>query len=91
MYKKLIQLLLSTGLSSNQELSDDGFFDEPSTMRVRLTAANARDESSPQATEIKSAASALDSSVTAASATTTYQTIARGMPGAKVHYAAASA
>ncbi|KAK5054702.1 hypothetical protein LTR84_001594 [Exophiala bonariae] len=80
MYKQLIRLILSTGLSSNQGPVDDDFFNEPSTMRVRLTAANAKEEP-PVA----------DASVTATAGTTTYQTIARGMPGAKVHYAAASA
>jgi hypothetical protein len=82
MYKQLIRLILSTGLSSNQEPVDDDFFNEPSTMRVRLTAANAKDES-PVADG--------SATVAATTSTTTYQTIARGMPGAKVHYAAASA
>lgn len=81
MYKKLIHLLLSTGLSSNSNegLGDDDFFNEPSTLKVNLTAAAvvAKDNYPDNAVLMTSAS--------------TYQAIARGMPGAKVHYAAPSA
>lgn len=84
MYKKLMHLLLSTGLSSNSEPVDDDFFNEPSTLKVNLTASEAAaadKENSPDS----------DGAVSSASTKTTYQVIAQGMPGAKIHYAAASA
>jgi hypothetical protein len=79
MYKKLIHLLLSTGLSSNEGPVDDDFFNEPSTLKVNLTAAAvvAKDNSLDNAVSVNSSS--------------TYQAIAQGMPGAKVHYAAPSA
>lgn len=79
MYKKLIHFLLSTGLLSNEGPVDDDFFNEPSTLKVNLTAAAvlSKDPSPDSAASVDSAS--------------TYQTIARGMPGAKPHYAAPSA
>jgi len=65
-----------TGLSSAQ-VSDDGFFNEPSTMRPQLTAAAAKDSSIDDLSSLPTAS--------------TYQVIARGLPGAKIHYAAPSA
>lgn len=90
MYKQLIQLLLSTGLSTtNQGPVDDDFFNEPSTLKVRLTAADAKNDDDDEKTV--AVHHSVGDSTTASSTPTTYQAIARGMPGAKVHYAAASA
>lgn len=77
MIKNLMRLLFSTGLPS-EALRDDDFFNEPSTMRPRLTAAAAKDGGSTDQLASLSTAS-------------TYQVIARGLPGAKIHYAAPSA
>lgn len=79
MIKQLMHLLFSTGLLSAQ-VSDDGFFNEPSTMRPQLTAAAAKDSSVSDDLSSPPAASA-----------STYQVIANGLPGAKIHYAAPSA
>jgi hypothetical protein len=80
MIKNLMHLLFSTGLSSTVP-GDDDFFNEPSTMRPRLTAAAAAKESSPT----EDAASPLSST------SSTYQVVARGLPCTKIHYAAPSA
>ncbi|KAK5455077.1 hypothetical protein LTS15_005797 [Exophiala xenobiotica] len=74
-----------TGLSSAQ-VSDDGFFNEPSTMRPQLTAAAAKDNYSATDDDLSSSSPSLPSSTAS-----TYQVIARGLPGAKIHYAAPSA
>ena len=76
MMKNLMRLLFSTGFRSQS--SDDDFFDEPSTMRLRLTAAAA-----------KGAGSAEDLMSPASSSTD--QVVARGLPGAKIYYAAQTA
>jgi hypothetical protein len=83
MIKNLMHLLFSTGLSSSITRDDD-FFNEPSTMRPRLTAAAAKDAisgSTEHAPNLASPSSSLP----------TYQVVARGLPGAKTHYAATSA
>jgi hypothetical protein len=85
MIKQLMLLLFSTGLSSAQ-VSDDGFFNEPSTMRPQLTAAAAKDNYSATDDDLSSTSSSLPSSTAS-----TYQVIARGLPGAQIHYAASSA
>lgn len=77
MIKKLMRLLFSTGFSSNDTPNDEDFFNEPSTLRPQLTAAAAKE----------GAAEDLASHPTSS----TYQVVARGLPGAKIHYAAPSA
>ncbi|KAK7893814.1 hypothetical protein LTR67_006515 [Exophiala xenobiotica] len=76
-----------TGLSSDQ-VSDDGFFNEPSTMRPQLTAAAAKDNYSATDDDLPSSSS---SPSLPSSTASTYQVIARGLPGARIHYAASSA
>ncbi|ETI21786.1 hypothetical protein G647_05855 [Cladophialophora carrionii CBS 160.54] len=80
MIKDLMRLLFSTGLSSTAP-SDDDFFNEPSTMRPRLTAA--------AAAAAKESGSTQDSA--SLSTSSTYQVVARGHPCTKIHYAAPSA
>lgn len=90
-------LLHSTGLSSSNEPVDDDFFNEPSVLRVNLTASEAAAGAKDNAPSSNEASSTTNSSTTtpATSGTsntkTTYQVIAQGMPGAKIHYAAPSA
>ncbi|KEF52851.1 uncharacterized protein A1O9_11268 [Exophiala aquamarina CBS 119918] len=78
MYKKLIHLLLSTGLSSTNEPVDDGFFNEPSTLRVQLTASKAAAASTGAVGADKDNS---PESAVSTSTKTTYQVIAQGMPG----------
>ncbi|EXJ59255.1 hypothetical protein A1O7_06687 [Cladophialophora yegresii CBS 114405] len=78
MIKDLMRLLFSTGFSSTAPRDDD-FFNEPSTMRPRLTAAAAAKESGPT----EESASLSTSSA--------YQVVARGYPCTNIHYAAPSA
>ncbi|KAH0843336.1 hypothetical protein FOPE_08411 [Fonsecaea pedrosoi] len=77
MIKNLMRLLFSTGFSFENHRDDD-FFNEPSTMRPRLTAAAAKEDGS---TEL----------LTPLSSSSTYQVVAKGLPGATIHYAAPSA
>ena len=77
MIKNLMRLLFSTGLSSDITRDDD-FFNEPSTMRPRLTAAAAKDSGSVE-------------DPAALSTSPTYQVVAKGLAGATIHYAAPSA
>ncbi len=77
MIKSLMRLLFSTGLPASITRDDD-FFNEPSTMRPRLTAAAAKDFASAD-----DAASPSTSSI--------YQVVAKGLPGVSMHYAARSA
>ncbi|KAK5222129.1 hypothetical protein LTS03_008660 [Exophiala xenobiotica] len=80
-----------TGLSSDQ-VSDDGFFNEPSTMRPQLTAAAAKDNYSATDDDLPSSSPSPSPSPSLPSSTaSTYQVIARGLPGARIHYAAPSA
>ncbi|KAK5557265.1 hypothetical protein LTR46_004291 [Exophiala xenobiotica] len=89
MIKQLMHLLFSTGLSSDQ-VSDDGFFNEPSTMRPQLTAAAAKDNYSATDDDLPSSSPSPSPSLPSSTAST-YQVIARGLPGARIHYAAPSA
>ncbi|OQV05385.1 hypothetical protein CLAIMM_10139 [Cladophialophora immunda] len=66
-----------TGFSFENHRDDD-FFNEPSTMRPRLTAAAAKEDGSTE-------------HLASLSSPSTYQVVARGLPGAKIHYAAPSA
>ncbi|KIW31270.1 uncharacterized protein PV07_02932 [Cladophialophora immunda] len=77
MIKSLMRLLFSTGFSFENHRDDD-FFNEPSTMRPRLTAAAAKEDGSTE-------------HLASLSSPSTYQVVARGLPGAKIHYAAPSA
>jgi len=73
-----MRLLFSTGFSGLAEIPDDeDFFNEPSTMRPQLTAAAAKDSSADDLAQPPSSS--------------TYQVVARGLPGAQIHYAAPSA
>jgi len=65
------------GISFQGISNDEDFFNEPSTLRPRLTAAAAKDGSAED--------------LAVPSTTSTYQVVARGLPGAKIHYAAPSA
>lgn len=78
-----MQLLFSTGFASSNLSRDDDFFNEPSTMRPHLTAAGAA-----AAKEGNSPAEDLGSPC---NATSLYQVVAKGLPGARIHYAAPSA
>jgi hypothetical protein len=79
MLKILMRLLFSTGFNSTVGRDDD-FFNEPSTMRPRMTAAAAKDYYG-----------FTDHVASPVSAASMYQVVARGLPGAKIHYAAMSA
>jgi len=72
--------LVVTGLSSAQIPNDEDFFNEPSTMRPQLTAAAAKD-----------GISAAADFASPSSSSSPYQVVARGVPGARIHYAAPSA
>jgi len=88
MIKQLMQLLFSTGVASHTIPDDADFFNEPSTLRPHLTADAAAKDSAATATA--TATTTMDD-LSLPSPATAYQIIARGFPGAHVHYAASSA